>query len=157
MYCQQGLAIQASESNFQTLQGTLPLSPVYPPCALFPICLSPEYVPCTVLLVCFSPFHPLLFLFGYLLSTLLCHTGSTRPPDPHPVPCNSIITHAHTRWSRYHQARYHPLYHGPGSRSASDYYQLVKTRLAFLGQFLRRKHKYQDVRCIERKHPSKML
>ena len=56
---------------------------------------------------------------GWLSSSYstLPHTGRTRPPGPHPVPCISIITHAHTRWSRYHQARLPPLHHGPGSRS----------------------------------------
>ena len=82
------------------------------------ILLSFIYVPCISLLVCSFPSHP--FSFSVWLSSsysALPHTGRTRPPGPHPVPCISIITHAHTRWSRYHQARLPPLHHGPGSRS----------------------------------------
>ena len=70
------------------------------------ILLSFIYVPCIALLVCSFPSHP--FSFSVWLSSsysALPHTGRTRPPGPHPVPCISIITHAHTRWSRYHQAR----------------------------------------------------
>ena len=82
------------------------------------ILLSFKYVPCIALLVCSLPSHP--FSLSVWLSSsysALPHTGRTRPPGPHPVPCISIITHAHTRWSRYHQARLPPLHHGPGSRS----------------------------------------
>jgi hypothetical protein len=82
------------------------------------ILLSFIYVPCIALLVCSFPSHPLSFSVWLSSSySALPHTGRTRPPGPHPVPCISIITHAHTRWSRYHQGRLPPLHHGPGSRS----------------------------------------
>lgn len=103
---------------FKPFKVRCPFSPVYPPFCMSHILLSFIYVPCIALLVCSFPSHP--FSFSVWLSSsysALPHTGRTRPPGPHPVPCISIITHAHTRWSRYHQARLPPLHHGPGSRS----------------------------------------
>ncbi len=110
--------IQARDPNFSNPSRYVVPFTCLPTLCLFHIHLPSEYVPCTVLLVCLSLSLPLSpFVWLYSLYTTLPLTGSTRPPGQHPVPCISIITHAHTRWSRYHQARLLPLHHGPCSRS----------------------------------------
>jgi hypothetical protein len=92
--------------NFKPFKVRCPFSPVYPPFCMSHILLSFIYVPCIALLVCSFPSHPLSFSVWLSSSySALLHTGRTRPPGPHPVPCIPIITRAHTRWSRYHQAR----------------------------------------------------
>ncbi len=62
--------------RFQTLQGTLSLFTRLPTLCFVPFPSFHPYLSLALsrLSVRFSPFHSLFFSFGYLLSTLLCHT-----------------------------------------------------------------------------------
>jgi hypothetical protein len=102
---------------FKPFKVRCPFSPVYPPfaCPTFSLIRICSLHCLSCLFVSLTSISPSVWLSSSY--STLPHTGRTRPPGPHPVPCISIITHAHTRWSRYHQARLPPLHHGPGSRS----------------------------------------